>query len=177
MNLSLKCLNQIELSKGFFLNKQLLLLKFIDQLTIDLQTAKAAADSTKDAATNEESKPENQYDTRALEASYLAGAQAHRVREIEAQILVFRQTEILQYNSTTPIGPTALIQIKSEKLESTVFMMSQAGGLTVQFDNKRIQVITPGSPLGEALVGLCQGEIAQVENPKKTTHFQILTVE
>ena len=47
-----------------------------------------------DAATNTESKPENKYDTRALEASYLAGAQQERLNEMKGMRRVFASTEL-----------------------------------------------------------------------------------
>ena len=53
------------------------------QLEKDLNVLKEAALIAYEAATNEESKPENEYDTRALEASYIAGAQAKRAGELE----------------------------------------------------------------------------------------------
>lgn len=58
------------------------------QLEKDLQTAIAAAVATYEAATHEESKPENEYDTRGLEASYLAGAQSKRAGEIEELLAI-----------------------------------------------------------------------------------------
>jgi hypothetical protein len=47
--------------------------------------AKAAEDAQR-AATHEESKPENEYDTRGLERSYLARGQAQRAAEIQRSI-------------------------------------------------------------------------------------------
>ena len=65
------------------MKKQELISAFITQLERDLVTMKEAARNTLQAATHEESKAENEYDTRGLEASYLAGAQSKRAAEIE----------------------------------------------------------------------------------------------
>ncbi len=158
------------------MDKKKILQAFIHQLNLDLEAARRAADNTREAATNEESRPENQYDTRALEASYLAGAQAHRVREIEAQLTMFRHTDLHSYSDEQPIGPTALVEIQSGNQKSLVFIMPQAGGLTIVSENKTVQIVTPSSPLGEVLIGLQVGEVAVVENLKSTKSYQILSV-
>ncbi len=143
---------------------------------MDLDAISEAAAATRDAATNEESKPENQYDTRALEASYLAGAQAHRVREMEAQILILRQTELRDYPPDSGIGATAIVQLESNNNSFYLFLLPQAGGVTVEFEGHNIQVITPSSPLGEALLGLKEGDVAIVEGAKLAREYEILSV-
>jgi hypothetical protein len=50
------------------MNKAMLVEAICKQLEVDLEAMKVAAKATHDAATNEESTPENEYDTRALEA-------------------------------------------------------------------------------------------------------------
>src|SRR5690606_28022446 len=73
--------------------KQEILAALRIQAEAELTQLKAAAAATHDAATNEESKPENQYDTRALEASYLADAQAKRVMEMEEVLHSLRSVQ------------------------------------------------------------------------------------
>src|SRR6476469_2835162 len=51
----------------------------------------AAAIATREGATHEDAKPENDKDTRAVEAGYLAGAQAKRVRDLEATHLALER--------------------------------------------------------------------------------------
>ena len=65
------------------INKKELIQKLILSLEEELLALKTAAQATYQAATHEESKPENEYDTFALEASYLAGAQAKRAGQID----------------------------------------------------------------------------------------------
>ncbi len=133
----------------------------------DLRAMKSAAKESHKAAISEESKPENQYDTRALEASYLAGAQAHRVREIETLIAAYKFLEIKNFNKETPIGATAFVELDLDGKKSFVFMVPAGGGQTVSFNSQSIQILTPKSPLGEALVGLKTGDLAVVERASK----------
>src|ERR1700734_4166079 len=90
-----------------------------------------AALNTYEAATHEESEPEDQYDTRGLEASYLAGAQAKRVAEVEQTILVYRQIQTKYFNEEDPIGATALVELDYEGKVSHCLLLPMGAGNSV----------------------------------------------
>lgn len=159
------------------MNKHKLVDAICEKLEADLVVLKDAARATYDAATNEESKPENEYDTRALEASYLAGAQAKRVGEIEELIFVFKNLEIKNFKNTDAILSTALVEVELENKKSFVFLMSKGGGITLNIDSFTVQIITPHAPLGEALLGLKVGDTAIVESAKKIFEYDILSIQ
>ncbi|MBX3041656.1 MAG: hypothetical protein KF789_13200 [Bdellovibrionaceae bacterium] len=159
------------------MDKKKLLQTICAQLEKDLVALKAAAAQSYDAATNEESRPENQYDTRALESSYLAGAQAHRVKDVEASLTVFKFVEIKKFDADTPIGPTALVRLSIKDKENMLFILPTGGGVTVEFEGQTIQVLTAKSPLGEALQGLYEGDAAIVEKGDQTLEYEIISVE
>lgn len=158
------------------IDKKALVEQICNQLEKDLEVLKAAALATYQAATNEESKPENEYDTRGLEASYLAGAQAKRVQEIEEQLTIYKFLEFHSFNEETPIGSTALVQVEVDGKTSILFLLPKGGGLSIQFQGQKIQVVTPSSPLGEALVGLKTGDVAVVETGAQTKEYEIIQV-
>ena len=158
------------------MDKKKLLAAICVQLEKDLQIAKEAALATYDAATNEESKAENEYDTRGLEASYLAGAQAERVRDIEAQLNLYKLIELKNFNATSPIGATALIEVDHNERKSYILLMPKGGGFIIKFEGQNIQIVTPASPLGEALVGLKQGDTAVVETANNVKEYDIISV-
>lgn len=158
------------------IDKKKLIEEICHQLEKDLEVLKAAALATYEAATGEESKAENEYDTRGLEASYLAGAQAKRVNEIEEQLTIYKYLEVKDFNESTPIGATALIEADLDGKKVVLFMMPKGGGLSLTFQGQKIQVVTPTSPLGEALVGLKVGEVAIVETGAMTKEYEILSV-
>ncbi len=159
------------------MNKQKIISAICEKLELDLKVLQDAARATYDAATNEESKPENEYDTRALEASYLAGAQAKRVGEIEELLFVFKNIEIKNFKSTEAISSTALIEVEFEGKRSWVFLMSKGGGIQLTIESQPIQIITPNAPLGEALLGLKIGDIAVVESAKKILEYEVLAIQ
>ena len=158
------------------MNKKNLLQILIQSMENEVPELMAAARATYDAATNEESRPENEYDTRGLEASYLAGAQAKRVAELEKDIHELKQLQIQSFNNQSPIRSTALIEVDHLDKTYWMFLLPRGGGRFVVHDGQKIQVITPTSPLGESLLGLKVGDVAIVESTDDTKEYEILKV-
>jgi transcription elongation GreA/GreB family factor len=158
------------------MDKTQLLQSMVEQLEQDHKALLAATQATYDAATHEENKPENEYDTRGLEASYLAGAQSKRVSEIEEALVVCKQIKLRNFNSSDPIAPTALVELESDGKITYVFLMPKGGGIHLNQQGRSIQVITGTSPLGEALLGLKVGDVAVVETPQQDKEYEILRI-
>lgn len=159
------------------MNKEKLVNAFIQQLEAELSSLEASIKATREEATHEESKPENEYDTRALETGYLVKAQSKRILDAKEMLSAFKHTAIKAYTAETPIGATALIQILINNKPSWFFYMPSGGGASLEFEGRKIQVITPISPLGEALLGLRAGDFATVESGNDIKEYEILTVE
>lgn len=158
------------------MNKNALIRKLIEITKLNLQAAYDAAQSTYDIATNEESKAENKYDTRGLEASYLAGAQAERVADIKATLSSYENLNIRAFTEDSKIALTALIEICSSGKNSLVLLMPKGGGQNIEFENHQIQVITPLSPLGKSLIGKEIGEVIQISAGDKMRDYEILKI-
>ena len=148
----------------------------MEQIESELAALKEAARATAEAATHEESKPENEYDTRALEASYLAGAQSKRIVEMEAVLGECKQLRPRTFKAFEPIAATALVRVRSNKKEFTFLLLNKGGGMTVEVAGQKIQIITPQSPLGEALLGQKVGDTAVVEKSQQTLEYEILSI-
>ena len=146
------------------------------QLEKDLFVLRQAALATYDDATNEETKPENKYDTRALEASYLAGAQAGRVQDVAELLSLCKVLKVRNFTEADAIAIGALVEVASNEKKSFLFFLPQGGGTWVQYEDQKIQVITPVSPLGKAFVGHFAGdEIVIQANLQKRT-YEIISV-
>jgi hypothetical protein len=158
------------------MNKKEMIAAFVAYLENEMVLLKAAALATHDAATNEESRPENEYDTRALEASYLAGAQAKRVNEIEEVIVLFRSSQFKEFGPDESISLTALVTLEMGGKKSQVLMMPKGGGISCQVHGKNIQIVTPSSVLGEAIMGLSAGDIADYEVGSRVRECAIVSV-
>jgi len=159
------------------LNKRNLILAIIEQLEQDLATTKQAALATLEAATHEESKPENEYDTRGLEASYLAGAQAKRVAEIDQALNIFKSTGLTEFGPDDAVQPTALVEIEIDGKKNMIFLMPQGGGVRLNFDGRAVQVVSPASSLGESLLGLKVGDTAEFEVGANLRECKVLALQ
>ncbi|MGZ3772531.1 MAG: GreA/GreB family elongation factor [Pseudobdellovibrionaceae bacterium] len=158
------------------MDKKKLIETIREQLENDVVVLKQAALATYEAATHEESKPENEYDTRGLEASYLAGAQAKRIREIEEILVILKHLTVKDFGPQDKINSTALVEVEFNGKHSFFFIMIKGGGVSVKFDGRTIQIITPNSPLGEALLDQKKGGIAVVENGDQVREYEIINV-
>ncbi len=158
------------------MKKKDIIAAFILRLEEDLEQSKEAARATYEAATHEESKPENEYDTRGLEASYLAGAQAKRASEIDEVLVLFKTLSFKEFGPKDTIQATALVNIDLDGKKSTVLVMPKGGGVHLELDAQTIQIVTPSSSLGEALIGLKVGETAEFEVGKKVRECEVLAI-
>lgn len=158
------------------MDKSELIRKIVALLERDLAGLKSAALGTYAAATGEESKPENKYDTFALEASYLAGAQAKRVLDLESSLAVYKTLEIKTFTPQSRIESTALVEVDLDGKTTFVFIVPAKGSLTLAHEGLQIQVITPQSPLGEALLGLKVGDVAKLDRGERHLEYEIVSV-
>lgn len=140
------------------MNKTLLFEKLKDEIEKNLQLALDAAKNTYDIATHPDSKAENKYDTRGLEASYLAGAQAKRVQDLRETLGLVTNAKVKAFTNESTVALTALVEMSVGNKTSWVLLLSKGGGQSVLFEGKQIQVITPDSPLGEGLLGRKVGD-------------------
>lgn len=150
---------------------------FTRQLEEEIAALTAAAQATYDEATHEESKPENKYDTRGLEASYLAGAQAKRVVEIREILGLFKNLNFKDFTPTDPVGATALVEVTIDGKRNTLLLLPKGGGFSLRSEGQNIQIISLTSFLGEAIVGLRAGDEAEYEIGPRSHICKILSIK
>lgn len=150
------------------MNKERILQRLIASLAADLDILSNAANAAHAAATHEECIADNRYDTLGLEASYVAQGQANRAQEIKRALETYRKLELRFFAADAGIRLTALVTLEADDGSTrTVFLGPEAGGLKIEEDGEEIIVITPGSPLGRALLGKNVGD--RVELPAGST--------
>ncbi|MGH7280343.1 MAG: GreA/GreB family elongation factor [Polyangiaceae bacterium] len=150
--------------------KRELLLALQDQLA----QAEAAYAKTREAATHEEAKPENDKDTRALEQSYLARGQATRVEDLRAAVVDVEAMQIQDGPEDRPAALGVIIEVEDEdERRTTYFMASHGGGTKLA---RGTQVITPRSPLGAAILGKRAGDEIEAILAGKTKTLAIIAV-
>ena len=140
------------------MTKQAVLDQLRAVLQADLDTLTRAAQGAFAAATDPDSKAENKYDTRGLEASYLARGQSKQAAELEQALHQFQALTLRDFGPETPVDIGALVELGVGKEHSWYFIGPRAGGTEVTHAGNEITVITPQSPIGQLLVGRKQGE-------------------
>jgi transcription elongation GreA/GreB family factor len=140
------------------MNKRLIIKKITAALTGELELYFRAAQYARAEATHEQNKAEHKYDTRGLEASYLAHGQSRQAAELEAAIVEFEKLNPRPLAAGEAIGLGALVELELGGERSFYFLGPRAGGTEVVHDRKDILVITPHSPLGGQLLGKKSGD-------------------
>lgn len=154
------------------MNKNSLFAALQSEVEKNLRLATDAAKNTYDMATNAEFKAENKYDTRSLEASYLAGAQAERVADLRDTFLLVTNFKIKSFTDDDKIEVGAVIELVSQKKSTWTIILPTGGGQNFEFENRRINVITPNSPLGRAAIGKYVGDSVVINGRE----FEIVSI-
>lgn len=118
----------------------------------------ASADEARSAATDPDSKAESKYDTRSLEASYLAAGQARQVEELAAALQRLESLEPHDFDLTDPVGPGALVELETGEETQYYLLVPAGGGVSIVHDGREITLLTPDSALYQALLGKAVGD-------------------
>jgi transcription elongation GreA/GreB family factor len=159
------------------MNKRAIIKKIVIKLSSELEVYFRAAHASRTEATHEQSKAESKYDTRGLEASYLARGQSKQAAELEAAISDFQKLSARPFTTDEPVGIGALVELETGGDKSFYFIGPRAGGTEVIHDKNEILVITPQSPLGEQLAGKKAGENLQLKFGGEMRSARLLSVE
>ena len=157
------------------MNKSALIDKLINALRSELETYVRAAKASHQEATAEENRAENKYDTRGLEASYLATGQANKVMELEEAIGAFEDLKATSFDDSG-IDVGALVELDQNGEKAFYFIGPNAGGTEITDGVHEVLVITPQSPLGAQLQGRQQGERLELMLVGAKRQIQIVNV-
>ena len=158
------------------MNKRALIQKIITLLAGELESYAAAARAAHAEATHEQSKAENKYDTRGLEASYLARGQSRQAAETEHALEQFGKLAARDFGPEDGIDLGALVELESRQERTLYFLGPRAGGTEIIHQKREILVITPQSPLGRQLMGRKQGDRLELALGGSREQYRILTV-
>jgi len=146
------------------MDKPALRRELIASLEAALAAARAAHAAAVEGSTHEEARPENDKDTRGLEQSYLARGQAQRVAELETAVAGTTALALRAFTDATPIAMSALVTVEDSDLVQRYFIASHGGGTMLMGG---VQVVTPSSLIGRALLGRRVGDEVELRLPAK----------
>lgn len=99
-----------------------------------------------------------------------------RAGEIQRLLTMYRFLPVRELNDQDVICPASLVELELNGIRAFYFIVPQGGGLITQVDGQPLQVITPQSPLGEALLGKRVGEIIQVPIANKVREYRVISL-
>ena len=143
-------------------------------LTAALDDARRAYAAAIEGATHEEARAENDKDTRGLEQSYLARGQAQRVEELAAAVAEIEKWAVRDYRAGDAIGLGALVTVDEAGASLRLWLAPQGGGVVLAGG---VQVVTPRSPLGRALVGRRVDDEVDVALPGRVRSLTVAAIE
>ncbi len=145
------------------------------ELRRQLAAQAAALQSAIDGALDEHARPENKYDTRALEQSYLAAGQTERVealRQVIADLHFYTPPGQL-----STVGPGALVEVDGARLPRWVFIVPFAASMEVMVDGEAVQVLSVQAPLARALLGRLAGDVVIAGVGTAAREIEVLSVD
>lgn len=140
----------------------------------DLDTRERAHRAAREGATHEEARPENDKDTRALEQSYLARGEAARVEQLRVALADVQAMALRSFGAEERAALGALVTLEEEGEELVIWLAPQGGGSRLA--TGRVQVVTPASPLGRAILGKAAGDDLTVVVGGRTRELSIVRV-
>lgn len=117
-----------------------------------------AAKDAHAAATDPGSKAESKYDTRSLEASYLAAGQARQLDDLARDLGLFDAVSLPDFSIDDPVDAGALVKAELHGESTWFLLVPAAGGLEIEHDGLEITLLTPESALYQKLLGLRVGD-------------------
>jgi len=159
------------------MHKDTILATIVAELEQEVATLTAAAQTSFNDATDEESRAESKYDTRSLETSYLASGQARLAVEAREALSRFKNLNMKSFKQEDAIALSAFIEVRTDRETNYYFLGPSSGGLEIRQSDKTIMVITPQSPIGSRLLGKKQGDTVTVTLGRNQERLTIVDVK
>lgn len=146
-----------------------------DMIQEEIEVTIRAANSAHEAATHEELVAENKYDTKGLEASYLAGAQARRANELQVQLDELEKFQQRDLKKEDSIAIGSIVELENEDGEKSIlFLVPSQGGYKVSYKGEVVQTITLNSPMGKALLGKVDGDEVELKKKDESIFYDLI---
>ncbi|HEY4243252.1 MAG TPA: GreA/GreB family elongation factor [Kofleriaceae bacterium] len=147
--------------------------ELVEVLAAALATARAAHAAASEGAFHEEARAENPKDTRGLEQSYLARGIAQRVAELETAVAEVGALALRAFGPRAVVAMSALVTVDEAGTAARFFVAPHGGGTVLRGG---VQVVTPSSPLGRALLGKAVDDDVELAVPGRARSFSISAI-
>lgn len=158
------------------MNKHTIVEKITTAITAELMAYTRSAKAAHAEATDEQSKAENKYDTRGLEASYLAQGQSRQAAELALALQQYESLVLRDFGPGEPIDTGAVVELERAGERTFYFIGPRGGGTEIDYEGRTILVVTPQSPMGQQLMGRKQGEPLEIKVGRKSDRYRVAAV-
>lgn len=158
------------------MQKLKILSQLIENVRQELEGLKKAYDSTHSLMTADDMKSEGKYDTRGIEAGYLAGAQKVRVEELEHDLQMLEEIKPREFSENEEVAIGALVELELNGHTKKYFVSPTAGGTMLEADGESILVISVFSPIGAEVLQLKAGDDFELETKGSPREYSIKSV-
>ena len=148
----------------------------LEKVELELKALESAAQTTKEYAQDGDLKSDGKYDTRGIEAGYLAGAQLKRLEELKLEKQMLEEIPLRDFSSDDEIGIGALVELKFNNVTRKYFLASTAGGTMINIAGEAVLVISVFSPIGDAMMDQRVGDEFELETPQGKRSYEIVAI-
>lgn len=154
------------------MDKPTLKAALLTRLDDDIDAALASSRSAQETASHEDNKPENQYDTLALEAAYLAHGQSERILRLQKERISLAKWPMPEKGEPL-VRNGSLLKLMSEDDETRWLFITPVGGYQLLAEGQKILVISQQTPLAKKLMGKEEGEALDLTFNGVTTEWEL----
>lgn len=158
------------------MDKRLIIEKLVHNVKRDLELATDAQESSSSFKFESDMKQESKYDTRSIEAGYLAQGQAKRVEELKLELKLIEEIPLHSFSPDDEIAVGALLDIELNKRKKLYFLSTTAGGTVLDINGEIVLVISVFSPIGSSVMGLKVGDDFELETQAGVREYKIRSV-
>jgi len=141
----------------------------------DLEEAKSVSEKSKSSVQTGDLKSDGKYDTRAVEASYLAGAQLKRVQEIQGELELLHEMRTDLDTRSVSVG--SIVELEFDGNSKKYFLSSARGGSLIKVEGNVYLVISVFSPIGNSIVNQSVGDEVEVELDNGSRIYKVLSIQ
>ena len=155
-------------------DKQGLKAALLKSLDDEIEVALQAATTAQVTASDSNNKPENKYDTLALEAAYLAHGQSERILGLQQTRIQVVKWPVPEFSENDMVRTGAYVELVAEDDTEQAVFIALVGGRQLLINGRSILVISSETPLAKSLAGSSMGDEITLTLGGKAQRWEVL---
>jgi transcription elongation GreA/GreB family factor len=157
-------------------DKQALKAALLQSLDDEINTALQSATTAQVTASDANNKPENQYDTLALEAAYLAHGQSERILGLQQMRIQVAKWPVPEFSNNDTVRTGAYVELMAEDDTEQALFIAPVGGRKLLANGRNVLVVSNETPLAKSLAGSGVGDEISLTLGGKAQHWEVLSL-